>query len=855
MILLDDLLSAGSLLHAATAGPLFGTQFDAIAYDSRTLHPGDLFVAVRTERADGHDFIDEACARGAAGVLCEQFRDLSAFGATCIVVDDARAALVSWARLVLARQQPDVIAIGGSVGKTSTQAALVRALSRGDSEDPGIFHNDNHNDLFGLPIALGGLAASHTLAVLELAAGRGGEMADLVAIAHPANAIITNLSAVHMDTLGSLDRIAAEQLTLLHALPANGWAVLNGDDKRVRSMAAETRAQTLLYGYTPGLDLWAEEPEAGPEGLSLTIVHNRDRQRLTTRLLGFHNAYTLLAAAAAALARGLPLAEIAERLQGFAPLRGRLRPFDGIEGTTLLDDSQSAGPRSLAAALETLTLFPFRKIAILGDIADLDAEHNQGDEGVAAQLAGTVDLLVAQGQGAQALAGIAGDWGLGEDRIIATDSVEDTVSALRPRLRSGDTVLVKGTEASRMERVVERLLADPTQATGSLVRQDQGWKQRIALPFERPTWIEVDLAAIAANVERARTLAGPGMELMVVLKADAYGHGAVRVARTALLHGASMGGVACLSEAIALREAGIRAPLLLLGYTPAWQAREIVRYGLSATVYAPELAVHLSRAALDAGAPPVPVHVKVDTGMHRLGLAPEEVSAFVAGLQHLPGIRIEGIFTHFATADEGAGHPLVQRQAERFLALLEELQSQGYRFRYIHAANSAALIQGLLPNLTLARPGILIYGLSPSEKTPCPAGFRPALSFKTRVAQVKGVPAGACVSYGCTFVAQRPSMIAVIPVGYGDGFRRSPKNWGEVLVRGRRAPIAGNVCMDMTMLDVTDIPGVKEGDEVVLIGRQGKEQISADDVARHLGTINYEVVTEVLPRVPRMVPE
>jgi alanine racemase len=853
MISLDDLLESASSLGVHVAGEVFARNFAAIAYDSRTLRPGDLFVAVRTERADGHDFVEAACMRGASAVLVERDIDTSAHGVTCIVVRDTREALIHWARFVLARQSPEVIAVSGGVGKTSTEEALVRILSA-EGEDESVFTNGNMNDLFGLPVALGGLAVSHSVAVLELASDRPGEMAELVAIAKPRGAVITNIAPVHSDSLGPIERMAGEQLALVQAIPPQGWLALNADDRRLRGFAEASVAPVLLYGFAPESDVRALEVQAGPEGLELSLGFRGTKEHVQTRLLGFHNAYTLLAAAAAALSHGIPLSEIAARLSDFKPLPGRLRPLRGIEGITLLDDSQSASPRSLAAALETLALFPERRIAVLGDIPDLDSAGDGADEAIAAQLAGSADLLVTLGASAEQLGEAAGVWGLTDDRIVAVNAPDDVAAALGTRVRPGDTVLVKGAESARMERVVERLLEDRGEATGVLVRQDPGWRQRIFLPRERPTWIEVDLGAIASNIEHACRLAGPPNELMIVLKADAYGHGAVLVARTALLHGATMGAVACLSEGVALREAGIRAPILLLGYVPPWQARDIVRHRLSSTVFSLELAARLSMAAQAAKAEPVPVHVKVDTGMSRLGIAPQDLRSFVAELRRLPGITVEGIFTHFATADEGADAPLAQAQLRLFAEAVSEIQASGPPVRYIHAANSAALINGLGKAFNLARVGILAYGLDPSDKTRCPPEFKPALSFKTRVAQVRKLPAGACVSYGCAFVTQRPSVIAVIPVGYGDGFRRSPRDWGEVLVRGKRAPIAGNVCMDMAMIDVTDIDGVKEGDEVVLIGRQGQEEITADDVAHRLGTINYEVVTQILPRVPRTVP-
>ncbi|HVC33388.1 MAG TPA: alanine racemase, partial [Chloroflexota bacterium] len=368
------------------------------------------------------------------------------------------------------------------------------------------------------------------------------------------------------------------------------------------------------------------------------------------------------------------------------------------------------------------------------------------------------------------------------------------------------------------------------------------------LSKERPTWVEIDHRAIGDNVSRLKEIARPAA-LMAVLKADAYGHGAVAVARTALVRRADYLATACLSEAISLRAHGIAAPILILGFTPPWQAPEVVRHDLTATVYSTEIVHHLSREALAQGRT-AKVHVKVDTGMGRLGLLPAEVPDFVAAIRALPGIDLEGIFTHFACADAPDLEPTLA-QLRRFNAVLAKLEESGCRPRYVHAANSAATLRFPEALFTMVRSGIAMYGQDPSEHVRCPVGFRPALTFKTLVAQVKELPTGSPISYGATFVTGRASRIAVLPVGYGDGFRRGPANWGEVLVRSRRVPIVGVVCMDMTMVDVTDVPGVRAGDEVVLIGRQGEEEISVADVARRLGTIPYEVITQILARVPR----
>jgi Alr-MurF fusion protein len=341
--------------------------------------------------------------------------------------------------------------------------------------------------------------------------------------------------------------------------------------------------------------------------------------------------------------------------------------------------------------------------------------------------------------------------------------------------------------------------------------------------------------------------------VLVSLKADAYGHGALKVARTALLNGADMLGVATVSEAIPLREGGINAPILVFGYVPRWQMREAVRLGITVTLYSIELAQELARAALELEKT-VKVHVKVDTGMSRLGIRSEqldEIIALIREIKALPGLELEGIFTHFADADS-RDQTYTLRQLERFKGVLRALTEEHLRPPIVHAANSAATISLPPAHFDMVRPGIAIYGLDPSQEVRLPAGFRPALSFKTQVAQVKTIPAGEGISYGVTYITERPTRIAVLPVGYADGFRRSPRNWGSVLIHGQEAPIVGRVCMDQCMVDVTHIPQTRMGDEVVLIGHQDGATLTAEKIAERLGTINYEVVSEILARVPRV---
>jgi alanine racemase len=373
-------------------------------------------------------------------------------------------------------------------------------------------------------------------------------------------------------------------------------------------------------------------------------------------------------------------------------------------------------------------------------------------------------------------------------------------------------------------------------------------------PIRRPTWLEIDLGAIRTNVGLLRQRIGPERTLFAVVKANAYGHGATLVAPAALAAGADQLAVAAVNEGIELRAAGIDAPILVMGYVPGWQAEDLARYDLTVALYDCDVAQEFNAVAQSLGRT-ITVHVKVDTGMRRLGLSPEKVPAFLQRLATLPALRVEGLYTHFSTADE-ADKSFSQRQIGEFLTLLAQLTAMGLRPPWVHSANSAATLSLSAAHFNGVRCGISLYGLHPSAETPLPSGFRPVLRWVAQIAQIKHLEPGDTVSYGNTYVADQARTLAVIPVGYADGFPRAPRTWGNVLIGGRLAPIRGRVCMDQCMVDITEIvaegAAVRAGDEVVLIGAQGNVRLRAEDVAAQLGTINYEVVSRLMARIPRV---
>jgi len=364
------------------------------------------------------------------------------------------------------------------------------------------------------------------------------------------------------------------------------------------------------------------------------------------------------------------------------------------------------------------------------------------------------------------------------------------------------------------------------------------------------TTAEVDLEALAYNYHQLRQLASPSVKFLAVVKADAYGHGAIPVSKKLEELNVDFLGVATVKEGVELRNGGIKKPILVLSGVYQEELEEVLNYQLTPMVYRLEIAEALSAAASTRGKK-IPIHIKVDTGMGRIGVLAEEAPAFANRVRKLGNLEIEGIASHFSTADEGDSS-FAAEQLRRFSRTIEEIKRLGIDPPYRHIANSAALVNLPAAHFTLVRPGIMLYGSYPSSSLKGKVPLRQVMSWKSRIADLKKVPAGYPISYGRTFVTERPSLIAVIPVGYADGYDRLLSNRGKVLIRGGNAPVVGRICMDWTMVDVTAIRGVEVGDEVVLMGRQLGQEISPEEIGGWIGTIPYEVLCSVGKRVQRI---
>ncbi|MDD3396525.1 MAG: alanine racemase [Acidaminococcaceae bacterium] len=364
---------------------------------------------------------------------------------------------------------------------------------------------------------------------------------------------------------------------------------------------------------------------------------------------------------------------------------------------------------------------------------------------------------------------------------------------------------------------------------------------------QRNAWAEIDLAAVRNNVQEAKKFLKEGTTLCAVVKANAYGHGAVPVAQAALEAGAGFLAVAITQEALELREAGIKAPILVLGTLPAGHAKTIVAYGVSQTVYTLEAAQALSEAAVHLKKK-AKIHLGIETGMNRIGCLPCDLAQLVEHIAALPNIEIEGVFSHFATGDD-ADKTFAHEQFARFKLALDVLRKEGLKVSYKHIANSAVIGEMASTHLDMVRQGITLYGLWPSPEVEHNMKLQPVMTVKARVSYVKEILPGETVGYGRTYEAKSKRRIATLPIGYADGVSRHLSNKGYVVIRGKQAPIVGRVCMDQMMVDVTDIPQVAFGDEAIVMG--GKE-VSFDLIAQWMDTINYEPMCLITSRIPRI---
>lgn len=372
-------------------------------------------------------------------------------------------------------------------------------------------------------------------------------------------------------------------------------------------------------------------------------------------------------------------------------------------------------------------------------------------------------------------------------------------------------------------------------------------------------WAEIDLDAIKNNIRNIREYVKPDAKILCAVKADGYGHGYLQVARTLLDNGADWLAVACIDEAVQLRRCGIKCPILILGHVTEQESETVVKEEITPACFSYELAVSLSRAATKLGIR-AKIHVKLDTGMGRVGLRYTEDESInqetidtILKMAVLPGLDIDGIFTHFSSADEGAGDDYTKMQYRRFRDACDRLKANGLEIPLRHCCNSAALIRFPEMHMDMVRPGVILYGIKPSVTMDCGRlHLKPAMQFKAKITHIKEVEPGVCVSYGRKFETKKTTKIATLPVGYADGYSRLLSGKSQVIAGGKICDVIGNICMDQCMIDVSSVNNISVGDDVILFGRDKDMEISVESLAEKMGTINYEILCIIGKRIPRI---
>ncbi len=813
------IIGARELAHI-TGGTLTGDEnlkVIGIMTDSRSpgAGPDMLFIALRGPNHDGHKFIEPLYARGVrlfiADTLPPGHGEMA--GAAFVKVTDTLDALQCIAKWRRESFRGRVIAVTGSAGKTIVKEWLAGVMS---SSRTVIRSPKSYNSQVGVALSLMNLDESHEIAVIEAGISRPGEMERLARIIRPDIVIITNVGDAHGENFSGREAIAAEKLRL-----ASGAQLLicNADDRIIRNEMASKYPEVPLFTWSLAGNAASLEVEAADTVDNGRILRCKTADESFEAAIPFADhasAENAVSVIACCLAEKMPSELIAGAMAELPAVAMRMETKRGINGCTLIEDYYNSDPASLGMALDFLqTRARGKTTLILSDFRQIGGDEKQLYAGVARAVRNSgIDRFIGIGE---ALSRQRDSFQPGSLFFSSTADFADAIPGQQFR---NETILIKGARVFGLERI-SRLL----------VRQ---------LHLTR---LEINMNAVVHNLNEFRHLLKPGTGIIAMVKAFAYGSGAAEIASLLEYNGVSRFAVAYADEGVALREAGITSPVMVMN--PDESVMElIIHHDLEPEIYSIGFYSAFAEVARRHGLLHYPVHIKLDTGMHRLGFDMsdmEELTRQLAGQQHL---KVVSLFSHLAASDDPEHDAFTHRQARRLTDAAERLRKAlGYRFS-LHLLNTSGLVRFPEYQFDMVRLGIGLYGIGHHEGVMLQNTGR----FVTAVSQVRRVPAGDPVSYGCRGVSDHERQIAVIPVGYADGLRRQLGDGrGALFIKGRRVPVVGSICMDMCMADVTGMD-VKPGDEAEIFGAN----ISIEEIASLCNTIPYEILTSIPRRVKRI---
>jgi alanine racemase len=805
---------------------------DRIATDSRGAAPGSLFVALKGEHSDGHLYLGDAFRNGTAAAMVAR----SALDSVTvdpqwplIVVADPLRALQAIARRQRREYFGKVLAITGSNGKTIVKDALRSLLAgRRVLASPG-----SYNGQLGLPLAILSAEQPQDVAILEVGISAPGDMASLQEIAAPDYGILTNIGLAHFAAFGSREAIALEKMSLFARIGRDGWVLLPENEPTISEPLKKLECKTYSVGpNSAGLEL--RNHSLTDDGQLLELRAGGTARTLKVRTRSPEIVMDLRFAATAAFLLGTRVDDIAQALDGYSPSSTRMEMWSSPQGIRIINDSYSSDPISVQAALRSAILAApesGRKIFAFAGMRELGAasarEHRQ--VGAQAGQSGFTQLfLVGNGDLNSTAEGFKSARPQGSVTQVANP--DELKQQLLPLLRPGDTVLFKGPRNAGMVKAVQDL-------SGAIA--------------QRCLW--VNLAAIEGNIARFRRHCGPGTHILAMLKAMAYGTALVQLASWMSRLGIHHIGVSSANEGVAVRKTGADQEIYVF-LSEREDVDNLLRYQLTPVIYSRELAEVFARS-LQNGGGVLNVHLKIDTGMHRVGVAPEEALAVADFIRSSGVMRLTGVCTHFAAADDATADDFTLQQIATFESVLGKLRSAGFKQLNVHAANTSAAARFPQARYNMVRVGLGLYGIYPSPAVQQALDLELAIGVTSRITSVHHFSAGATLGYNRTYTASRDIRVGIVPFGYDDGLPWASAGKGGVLVEGVRAPIVGRISMDQMQVDITDVPGAVVGAEVLLYGTHNGHVLRPEEVADNAGTIAHELLTRIGERVHRIYVE
>lgn len=825
-----ELRGASSSLVSASS-----LTIDRICTDSRGAAPGALFIALKGQQTDGHRFLADAFRNGASAALVEKEKLAQdrVGGAALdpawpiIVVPNPLRGLQALARWHRREYFQRVLAITGSNGKTIVKDALKSLLAgRQVLASPG-----SYNSQLGLPLTVLSAEKPEPLAILEVGISAPGEMALLEEIAQPDYGILTNIGLAHVAAFGDREGIAQEKMKLFERIPKDGWVLLPSGEPTLDAPARKIQCPThWIEGKDELLSLKPLSLSADGQVLELSVPSEGSRS-VTVKTRSPEIIADLHFAATAAHLLGVPLEEIAAALAYYAPTSTRMELWSSPQGIRIINDGYSSDPISVHAALRSATLGASRsgrKMFAFAGMRELGANSAREHAQVGAQAAecGFSHLfLVGNGELATTAEGYKRV--RPEGNVLQVKSADELKDRLLPLLRTGDTVLFKGPRNAGMVKAVRDL-------SGAIA--------------QRCLW--VNLAAIEGNVARFRRHCGGAVHIVAMLKAMAYGTELAQLGSWMSQLGIHHVGVSSANEGVAVRKTGVDQDILVF-LSEREDVDNLLTYRLTPVIYSAEL-VDSFIAALQGSGRTLDVHLKVDTGMHRLGVPPSAAVGLAQRIRSGGVMRLTGVCTHFASAEDPASDDFTRRQITAFNQVIAGLETNGFHDLQIHAANTAGAIRFPEAHYNMVRIGLGLYGIYPSESARKMIALELAVGLTSRITSIQEFSAGDTLGYNRTFTAKRHTKVGIVPFGYDDGLPWQLSGVGQVLVEGRTAPIVGRISMDQMQIDLTDIPGASIGAEVLLYGTHSGHTLRPEQVSQMAGTIPYELLTRLGERVHRI---